>query len=451
MTPAESNTVTVRPLCFVAAPFGVKADAAGRLIDFDTVYRELIAPAIEAAGLEPLRGDEEATGGIIHKVMFERLLICPFAVVDLTTGNPNVFYEMGVRHAARPYATVLMFASDARLPFDAAPLRALPYALSGDGRLAAVQKDVEALAGLLQAARDSRTDSPLFQLLDGLRPQDIPHDTTDVFRDRVAYSKSVKEALAAARRAGREAVHKVAEGLGVIADCEAGIVIDLYLSYRAVKAWDAMAALEAVMAPHLRDTPLVQEQLGLALNRLGRGDDARRVLEALIARRGPSSETLGILGRVYKDRWEAAQKRGDPVAAEGLLDEAISTYLKGFEADFRDYYPGVNAVTLMELREPPDPRREALVPVVRYAVERRIARGRPDYWDHATVLELAVLGGDEPGARAAHRCAVAAIREKWEPETTARNLRLIGEVRRRRGTAKDWMRELEEDLQRRGV
>ena len=52
-------------------------------------------------------------------------------------------------------------------------------------------------------------------------------------------------------------------------------------------------------------------------------------------------------------------------------------------------------ITLMELKEPPDPRRGQLIPVVTYAVERRIATGKPDYWDHATLLELDVLGKDE--------------------------------------------------------
>src|SRR6266568_7606812 len=143
---------------------------------------------------------------------------------------------------------------------------------------------------------------------------------------------------------------------------------------------------------------MVREQLALALNRVGRGDEAERVLLDVIATRGPSSETYGILGRVYKDRWEAAQKQGDKFLAQGLLDKAINAYLRGFEADWRDAYPGINAVTLMELRDPPDPRREKLFPVVTYAVEQKIAKGKPDYWDHATLLELAVLAKDQEGA-----------------------------------------------------
>jgi hypothetical protein len=131
-----------------------------------------------------------------------------------------------------------------------------------------------------------------------------------------------------------------------------------------------------------------------------------------------------------------------------LLSKAIEAYLRGFEADWRDAYPGINAVTLMELSEPPDPRRHELIPVVRYAVGRRIAASQPDYWDHATRLELAVLARDEQAASAALGDALAAVRESWEPETTARNLRLIREAQERRGEAMPWAEEVENALGR---
>jgi hypothetical protein len=187
----------------------------------------------------------------------------------------------------------------------------------------------------------------------------------------------------------------------------------------------------------------------MALNRAGQGERAEQVLQDLIARRGPSSETYGILGRVYKDRWEAALKRGDQFLARGLLNQAIDAYLRGFESDSRDAYPGVNAVTLMELREPPDPRQGKLIPVVTYAVQRRIAAGKPDYWDHATLLELAVLANDRSAAETAAADALAVVREAWEPETTLRNLRLIREARERRNAAVDWVKSIEAALEQR--
>ncbi len=436
----------LRPLCFVLMPFGRKPATGGGFIDFDAVYSKLIAPAVEAAGLDPLRADEEKTGGIIHKPMFERLILCEFAVADLTTANANVFYELGLRHAVRRASTVLLFARDAgQLPFDVDLLRAMPYDLGNDGQPGDLEKNREALVGLLRAARKERTDSPVFQLIEGF--PDIQRLKTDVFRDRVEYSEAVKKRLSAARRQNEvAAVAQVAQDLGPVADLEAGVVIDLFLSYRSVKAWGHMIDLVGRMAPPLAVTVMVQEQLALALNRAGRGEEAEQVLGALIARSGPSSETYGILGRVYKDRWEAAIKDGNDFLAAGLLRKAIDAYLKGFETDWRDAYPGINAVTLMEIATPPDPRRQELIPVVAYAAERRMAKGQPDYWDYATRLELSVLAEDRQGAVQALTDVLAAIREPWEPETTARNLSLIRHARERRGSETAWVRQIEQSL-----
>lgn len=441
-----------QPLCFILMPFGKKPDAGGALIDFDAVYKDLIAPAVREAGLDPLRADEEMTGGIIHKPMFERLILCEYAVADLTTANANVFYELGLRHAVRPWSTALLFAEGGRLPFDVTPLRAMPYKLTAEGVPAEAETAKAQLVARLKAAREAArdkppADSPLYQLVEDYPAVD--HTKTDVFRDRVRYSEEQKARLAEARKKGAGELAALETEFGDLANLESGVVIDLFLSYRAVKAWDRMIDLVRRMPRPLAETVMVQEQLGLALNRAGRGEEAEKILTDLIARRGPSSETCGLLGRVYKDRWEAAVKQGDEFLADGLLAQAIDAYRQGFEADWRDSYPGVNAVTLMEIKEPPDPARKEILPVVSYAVERKIAAGKPDYWDYATRLELAVLGQDEARARAALTAALPVIREPWEPETTARNLRLIREARDRRGESAPWAQRMEEVLLKR--
>jgi hypothetical protein len=84
-------------ICFVDMPFGQKSDLkSGVLVDFDQIYNEAIKPAIEQCGLEPLRGDEERTGGIIHSAMFARLLLSEFVLAAVTLANANVFYELGI-------------------------------------------------------------------------------------------------------------------------------------------------------------------------------------------------------------------------------------------------------------------------------------------------------------------------------------------------------------------
>jgi hypothetical protein len=433
-----SNEEPLRPLCFVLMPFGSKPDPGGGMIDFNEVYASVIKPAIEQAGMEPIRADEEELGGIIHKPMFERLILCDYAIADLTTANANVFYELGVRHGVRHQTTVSVFAEGTRLPFDVDFLRSVPYELS-KGIPSNSLGDAQKIAAALVAAKQNVTDSPVFQLVTDLPEADISHLKTDLFRQRVAYAEDAKERLCVARLEGEDAVDEVRRGLGRIEDVEAGVAVDLLLSYRAVGAWDAMVELAGEMSDPVRRSVLVQEQLGFALNRAGRGEEAERVLLSLVEHNGPSSETYGILGRVYKDRWDRKRDEGKEIEARGALKKAIEAYRLGFETDWRDAYPGINAVTLMELAQPPDPMRTDLLPVVYYSAVRRIAAGTPNYWDHATLLELAVLSDDADAAFTHTSDALASVEEGWQPETTLRNLRLIQAARQERGDTADWL------------
>lgn len=260
------------------------------------------------------------------------------------------------------------------------------------------------------------------------------------------YSATVKERLADARDQGVAAVQAIADELGDPRDIEAGIVIDLLLSYRAVSAWPQMVALVDAVDEPLGRTAIVREQYAFALNRVRESERAERVLLEVVADHGASGETMGLLGRVYKDRFEAARNASQALLARGLLKKAIEAYVQGFESDWRDFYPGVNAVTLMELSEPPDPRRTSLIPVVEYGVRRKLAMGEAGYWDYATLLELAVLAGNQEAASDALADTLAAVNERWEPETTIRNVRLIREAREARGEPAAWLSEVESAL-----
>jgi tetratricopeptide (TPR) repeat protein len=444
------DTERLAPLCFVLMPFGKKMDAAGRLTNFDSVYAKIIAPAVEQAGLEPIRADEEKVGGTIHKPMFERLMLCHYAVADITGANPNVFYELGIRHAMRPRSTVIVFGEGTVLPFDVALVRGLAYRTDGAGEPLDAEITRNQIAEQLIAARGNpHDDSPIFQLVEGVPRWEVEHAKTDIFRQAVDYSKRYKQRLREAVREGAEAVQKVANepALANLLEVESGVVVDLFLSLRDVKAHAAMIELYHRMPLPLQRAKMMREQLGFALNREGRFAEAEKVLKEVIAEFGPSSETNGLLGRIYKDRWDLAKKQGLP-EARALLKNAIDTYLAGFEADWRDAYPGINAVTLMEMLPKPDPRQAEILPVVRYSASRKAAKNA-DYWDHATLLELAVLARDAGDAEERLGEALAVARAGWELETTARNLSLIREMREGRGEEAAWIKPLEDLLKQR--
>jgi tetratricopeptide (TPR) repeat protein len=439
-----------QPLCFVLMPFGKKQDpTGGDPIDFDRIYDTAIRPAIAEAKLDAIRADEERTGGIIHKAMFERLLLCEYAIADLTCANANVFYELGVRHAVRPATTQVIFGKGHVPPFDVNYVRGMPYDL---GARNAFSNDEAGqlrtgLAARLRELRDlsvggSVTDSPLFQLLTDYGAPDIQRLKTDTFRDRVEYAAGTKAALAHARdNKDLPALKAIEAGLGQLEDAEAGVLIDLYLSYRALSAWREMIGLYELMPKALKNAVLVREQRGFALNRLGERQQALRVLEEVEKDQGPSSETSGLMGRVHKDLWAEAKAANDPTRAEGHLRAAVTAYMRGFEADFRDAYPGINALTLLDIQGTKKSlaTKDELLPVVRFAVKRRVAAGKVDYWDRATLLELAVLASDAETAQEALADARVLVREDWEAKSTANNLMLIREARLARGQAEPWL------------
>src|ERR1700757_1938817 len=200
---AVIKSMNYHALCFVDMPFGQKPDLkSGVVVDFDQIYNEAIKPAIEASGLEALRGDEERTGGIIHGAMFARLLLAEFVVADLTLANPNVFYELGIRHAAKPFTTVPIFANVSALPFDVALVRAVGYQLK-KGKLtkAAAQKLKPHLSkGWSDAIGGATThDSPLFQLIPKFPGIDLPEEVTETFKDRIRQAEEFREGFSSAR------------------------------------------------------------------------------------------------------------------------------------------------------------------------------------------------------------------------------------------------------------
>jgi predicted Zn-dependent protease len=85
----------------------------------------------------------------------------------------------------------------------------------------------------------------------------------------------------------------------------------------------------------VKEAVIVRQQYALALNRRaqpGDRDKAITVLRTLLEQRGPSAETYGILGRIYKDLYEEA-KQGKTLTTAGYLESAIDAYTKGFECE----------------------------------------------------------------------------------------------------------------------
>ena len=101
--------------CFVIAPIG--DEGSDTRVRADQVFTHIIKPVVRDLGYKPLRANDIPHPGMITHQIIEHLLNADLVVADLTDGNPNVFYELGIRHMTRkPVVSILEVGQ--RIPFD---------------------------------------------------------------------------------------------------------------------------------------------------------------------------------------------------------------------------------------------------------------------------------------------------------------------------------------------
>ena len=163
--------------CFVIMPFGTKhhSDGSGRIYDFDKVYRVLIQRAIRESGMTPIRADERVTSALIHTEMFRDLRDREVVLADLSLDNPNVFYELGIRHVMSANGTVLIARTGSVLPFDVKLSRVVFYQFDGVSLdWEEVERVLKHLKISLQEARKGLPDSPVYALLESVLREPAP-------------------------------------------------------------------------------------------------------------------------------------------------------------------------------------------------------------------------------------------------------------------------------------
>ena len=155
--------------CLVIMPFGQKSLPGNPEAkhDFDYVYEHIIEPAIISADMQPIRGDKLLETGLIHQQLFESLRDSEFVIADLSFHNPNVFYELGVRHVMAERGTLLLRREGEPLPFNLDICRALTYEF--DGTEFSSEETVclrEKITDILRGAHKYLPDSPVRCFLD---------------------------------------------------------------------------------------------------------------------------------------------------------------------------------------------------------------------------------------------------------------------------------------------
>ena len=415
---------------FVAMPFGMKEG-----INFNKVYEDFIKPALEEEGFDVFRADEEIKAGNIRTDMFQELLLADLVVADLSIDNPNVWYELGVRHGLRARGVIQINCQRDYMPFDVYTDRTLHYHVKdGIPDPDFLDEDKKTLAAMANATISSwhgRKISPVYHHLNYLKEPDwksLVIRGEKEFREKQDIWERSIEVARQRQRPG---------DILVLAD-EAPIqALRLEAYYTAGKALLKLGkflfALEQTEKALDIDPENLEsrQQKGILLGRFEKHYVAKEWLEAVLEDHPNDPETLSLLGHVEKDAWvNAWRKNGssreemvkEAVYEDNLLREAIKPYLKGFLLNPGHYYSGINAITLLHLlrhltREDDQAEmRQAMEGGIRWAIQSALENEKPDskdYWARVTLGDLEVLLSDIPVVTRAYKYAVAAAEKDW--------------------------------------
>ena len=470
----------MRPHAFVIMPFGKKKGADGSLYDFNAVYSQLIKPALESAGFEPFRADEETTSGDILTDMFQELLLADLCIADMSIDNANVFYELGVRHAFRKRGVVHIQAGRGYMPFDVFNVRTIPYHITPEGvpDPATLEKDK---ATITRVTRDTWTSdldsihSPIFNLLDGLtEPNRMALKTplaTGFWREYDEW----RERLRVAQRQKR-----IGDILLLTEEIRNPLIKEDAIGEAAL-ALRNMGRYELALTQYRKGlevngrNPFFRREEAFNLNRLGKVDEAIVKIESLLADTPRDTETIAYLGRIYKEMWVNSWKWIDDrdlrirTAFESYhwLLISFQTYLRGYQLDLNEFYPAINALTLgtilvhladqFEDKAQPDPEIQEvrrllgeLRSSLNFALESRTRAENADYWAFISLGELLVLTAKAPHqvSRAYRKALTAARASQFRLQSSLTQLEMLRSLDLRREFVEAGIDVINEELMR---
>lgn len=417
---------------FMVMPFGRKPTQAepGKgpaEVDYNALWDKAFFPMLTSLGYKPVRADEE-TGALIIQQMIERLYFSDLVLVDLSSPNGNVYYEMGIRHAACRRGCVLLAADWSRPLFDIAQMRLLRYPLScGDPTDDMAQAIREKMAPRISEMRNGT--SPVYEILPGYPFNVNPARSIGVkdqfqaladFQGKLQGLRAVPEGDRLKRIKEIKVEHEADLYVPGVALGLLRVLVDSVNKDQWHEVLNYIQGLDAAIATE----GYVLEQRGLALGKVGRPADAVAQLEALVQRDGSTSEREGLLGGRYKELMRAAKEAECDKDARRYRDLAIQHYELGMAIDLNDYYPASNLARLYRERKAPgdEGRAQRALHVTSAACERALKRGTSDEWVRPTMLGVQF---DLPDVETAEVLVHEVVREGravWKLETTLASL-----------------------------
>ena len=420
------------PTCFVIMGFGRKTDlATGRVLDLDKSYKNMIKPAVIAAGYDCVRADEIQHSGVIDVPMYEMLFAADLVVADLSTANLNAIFELGVRHALKPHTTVIIAESKFTIPFDASHIVVRHYEHLGPDigfdEVMRMRTELTTLASALKGG--AAVDSPVYTVLADLqmptrpaaRKMGMAPPQLNRSRPKTVTPPSCKWRAMLSRTAISAMPRKF---------CRPSITIKLLPGRTGSRNRPDPSSSNSLRSRPIKWARRPQERRASAEKGYS---DAEALLRQLDVETTTDPETLGLWSAIHKQRAEIATRSPDQQRLD--LDIAIRAAERGFVIR-RDSYNGTNLAFLLNMRASKSSGNDRIADNV---VADRIRREVVDitasalatlkettlveekYWIAATHAENLSRSGDSSGDQLM-RNAIASAPAPWMASTTQRQL-----------------------------
>lgn len=320
----NAGNLTKRKTCFVIMGFGEKMDYNNsREVDLDIIYNRVIKKVFEKdlLGYTLIRSDEIEIAHLIDSSMYAMIMKSDLVIAVISTLNANALYELGIRHAERPFSTIIMMQNSERsfIPFDLRNANILFY---DDYNHKLSRKEAKVIRSRLKKFVEntemSVIDSPVYGALPvEQRPNNIDAqykhilesfqnpDKNDTVRHKLKQlSICMKtEDFAQAEKIWFE-LHKI-------------FPEDVYITQK-------LAFTQYKKMEHVSDKKIKEDALNIALE----------TIMTLGPDKSLDLETLGLTGAIYKRRYQLSGNFND-------LKKSLFFYQRGFVIQ-NDYYTGEN-------------------------------------------------------------------------------------------------------------
>lgn len=294
-----------------------KCPETNRTIDLDETYKKIIRPAVQSCNYTCVRADEILDTGIIDRSMYALLYKAELVIADISTFNPNAIYELGTRHALKPYSTIIIREDENKIPFDINHNRTLSYNhLGNEISNTEAQKSIRELKNLIVSITDNPTiDSPLYTFIPNItQPIVSEEDLNEIIGELKGRENNIFALTEKAKSYIQE--NKFVEAAETWKKLSTKAENEIYYIQ------------QEALCTYKSKSPSEIQALTNALQIIGKISEQT------------DTETLGISGAINKNLWKSTNE-------QSYLNTAIELYKKGWNL-YKDYYTGENYAHCLE-------------------------------------------------------------------------------------------------------